>query len=335
MTSRPAEAKIRQPQDFDGSRLKARKFLQDCKVYLGLNSHIYDTDEKKISFTLSFCTAGTAEAFAENYYSLGQHTTKKWSEFESDFTKAFLSSDLEGEALQELKNLTQSGSADEYIAKFKILATRAGMTDYKALKDYFQQGLSAGLRARIYNLNDLPKDMDEWYKQTQKLDNQWRQLGTYATPSTSTRPPFPRRDFIRNRPPVVETSTRIRSLETEEFLSQLADDVYAARLSITERDRYFKENRCFRCGTIGHMARSCTANPRPEARSVTRTNRSTTVKKNIRSLHQDEESQGFDFEDISLEDRTQYIRGLLTGIDDDDYNQIVDAIQESENFRED
>lgn len=337
------EAKIRQPQDFTGDRLKARKFFLDCGIYLNLNSHIYDTDEKKISFVLSFCSGGTAEAFAENYYTLGKHSTAKWADFEKDFRQAFLTSDLEGESLQQLKKLTQTGSADEYIAQFKILASRAKITQYEALKDYFLSGLTSGLRTRLFNLNSLPATMDDWYSHAQTLDNQYRQLNTYSSPAqSSNRQPFPRRnDFNRNRAPVVETSTRIRNLGLEDFLEQLADDVYAARLSTSDRERFFRDNLCFRCGKKGHIARNCSNAPLPpnNSTSLRPQNRSSPAKKSIRALHQDDTPDD-DFEDLSIEDRTANIRALLSGITDDDYNQIVDSIQETESqddaiFRED
>lgn len=333
---RPTEAKIRQPKDFDGSSITARKFFFDCKIYLNLNQQIYDTDEKKIAFVLSFCNEGTAAAFAENYYTLGLHASKTFTEFEADFNAAFLSSDTAGDALQELKQLKQTGTGDEYVAKFKILVTRAGISQYEALRDYFEQGLSQGLRQRIYNLTTLPDTMAKWYEQAQRLDNQWRRSNLYSPP-TSTRLPFPRRDAYppRNRPQVAETSTRIRSLPLEDFLEQFADDIYANRLSTADREHFFKENRCFRCGNTGHIARNCTNRQLPSQSTSNRTNTRPPIKKNIRSLAAEENQDTDDFEDISLEDRTQYIRGLLTGLTDDDYNQIVDSIQESENFRED
>ena len=59
------EIKIRIPTDFTRDHTKTSKFLSEVSLYLKVNSAIYDTDEKKIVFALSFMNGGTAGAFAE------------------------------------------------------------------------------------------------------------------------------------------------------------------------------------------------------------------------------------------------------------------------------
>lgn len=54
------EIKMSLPKEFDGDRTKTKAFLADVRLYLKLNHSIYDTDDKKIGFILSFMKGGTA-----------------------------------------------------------------------------------------------------------------------------------------------------------------------------------------------------------------------------------------------------------------------------------
>jgi hypothetical protein len=61
------EVKIQTPNDFLGKPELTKKFLQDCKLYLEVNDQIYDTHKKRIVFTLSFMTGGTAAGWKESF----------------------------------------------------------------------------------------------------------------------------------------------------------------------------------------------------------------------------------------------------------------------------
>ena len=39
---------------FTGDRKKIKTFIQECKIYLRINRYIYEDDEDKIAFVLSF-----------------------------------------------------------------------------------------------------------------------------------------------------------------------------------------------------------------------------------------------------------------------------------------
>ena len=166
------------PPVFTGDPKTARDFQQRCYVYLEINKHIYDTDERKILFMISYCQGGTAGIWAETFVNTrlltGQLGT--WLDFQTEFTRNFLSSDIAGDAKGELMQLKQRGTADEYVAQFKILASRSGITDYEALVELFQRGLQRDLLKSIYNKDTLPTTMDDWYKAAQAMDHQWRRM---------------------------------------------------------------------------------------------------------------------------------------------------------------
>src|SRR5271154_6479227 len=67
LAPRNREIAINKPITFDGDRQKIRSFLQQCTGYLQLNRHIYDTDEAKIAFILSFLNEGEAYKWREAY----------------------------------------------------------------------------------------------------------------------------------------------------------------------------------------------------------------------------------------------------------------------------
>ncbi len=52
----PAGPQLNAPPVFDGNQKKFNNFLQAVLLYTGLNNHIFNTNELKIGFTLSFLT---------------------------------------------------------------------------------------------------------------------------------------------------------------------------------------------------------------------------------------------------------------------------------------
>ena len=55
-SSNGKEIGINKPTPFTGDRKKIRTFIQETKVYLTINRDVYDTDEKRIAFMLSYMT---------------------------------------------------------------------------------------------------------------------------------------------------------------------------------------------------------------------------------------------------------------------------------------
>jgi hypothetical protein len=52
---------------FTGNRTKIRRFLQDCLGYLDINQNIYNTDQLKIGFILSYMNDNKAANWKEYY----------------------------------------------------------------------------------------------------------------------------------------------------------------------------------------------------------------------------------------------------------------------------
>ena len=65
---------------------------------------------------------------------------------------------------------------DEYVAQFRILAGRAGLTDNKMLIEYFIEGIDTGILQKIFALNPLPATINDWYEAATNFDSQHRRL---------------------------------------------------------------------------------------------------------------------------------------------------------------
>lgn len=212
-------------------------------VYLEINKHVYDTDERKILFMVSYCQGGTAGIWAETFVNtrlLGGNLGT-WTDFQTEFVQNFLSSDAAGEAKAELMRLRQTGPADEYVAQFKILTSRSGITDYEALVELFQRGLQKPLLTRIYNKDTLPTDMDGWYKAAQHMDHQWRRM----------------RRIIEGNAFNSFSGNRQQNQAYRDPNAMDVDHIKINRLSAQDKERYFKEGRCFSCGEKGHRSANC------------------------------------------------------------------------------
>ncbi|KAI5115765.1 hypothetical protein M0805_000214 [Coniferiporia weirii] len=107
MTATAKEINLAKPNEFDSTREYAHRFLSSCETYLRVNKHIYDTDELKINFVLSFMQTRMAGdwainresiASAYNVNSKGNKLTTivgygTWSDFVKDFKTTFITTD--------------------------------------------------------------------------------------------------------------------------------------------------------------------------------------------------------------------------------------------------
>ncbi|KAI5116175.1 hypothetical protein M0805_006870 [Coniferiporia weirii] len=178
MTTTAKEINLVKPNEFDGTKEYARRFLSSCKTYLHVNKHIYDTDELKINFVLSFMQTRMAGDWAINResiasaYAVDSKGNKlstivgygMWDNFVKDFKTTFITTDDTNEAQQALLKLKQTGTADDFNTQFQSLTTQSGITSPEALITLYQVGLTPGLLKTIYNHDTMPATINDWYK---------------------------------------------------------------------------------------------------------------------------------------------------------------------------
>jgi len=87
-------------------QLKLDNFLLEVEMYQMMNNRVYDTDWKKIIFTLSFMKNGVAEMWKQSWWK--QHTAENatfgtWEEFKDTLKKSFTPADKEGNAITKMQ----------------------------------------------------------------------------------------------------------------------------------------------------------------------------------------------------------------------------------------
>src|ERR1700678_269311 len=180
-SNKTKELRINPPTHFTGNRDDLDNFIQDCTLYLTLNRTVYETDEKKIIFMLSYMTEGTArawkEAFVRDIINSPINDFGSLKQFTDNLKRAFKASDSEGDARAKLRQLIQGkDSVDDYVAQFRILAGKARMTDNAALTEYFMEGVNTGILQKIFAQEKLPATITEWYKRTSRCDSHYRRV---------------------------------------------------------------------------------------------------------------------------------------------------------------
>jgi Retrotransposon gag protein len=160
MTRASENIKLNPPKPFTGKQSDFILFMQDVFVYLKVNQLIYNNDEKKISFILSYRAGGDAAVWKQQFIqakieeSLEANTDKpdweNYKEFVETLKKTFQPYDEPAEALEDMKKLCLGdGSIMEHNSRFRLLVSQTGMKDSLALTDLYQETLPWGLQSPI------------------------------------------------------------------------------------------------------------------------------------------------------------------------------------------
>ncbi|KAI5115223.1 hypothetical protein M0805_009886 [Coniferiporia weirii] len=263
MATTAKEINLAKPNEFDGTREYARRFLSSCETYLCVNKHIYDTNELKINFVLSFMQTRTAGDWAINRESLasaynvdtkGNKLTTivgygTWDDFIKDFKSTFITTDDTNEAQQALIKLKQTGTADDFNNQFQSLATCSGITSPEALITLYQAGLTPALLKTIYNRDTMPATINDWYKAASRSDNIYRRLRA-----------------IQGPPPPIQQNNHFRKFSN----SHPRPNSY----NTSEHNKCFKEGCCLACHEKGHNSHDCTKFPVNSTRTIRTTEQS-------------------------------------------------------------
>ena len=169
--SSPKELSLNKPEGFTGEHEKFTAWLLSVRMYLMMNSHVYDTDEKQIGFTLSYMTGGSALAFKENYIEgcisdgLNFFIAESFATFVKKLKNVYEFGDIKATSMLHLANIKQgSRPLAEYASQFLMLMKRAGIEDGTPMGTFFGKGLATFLSDRILSLGICPDTVQDWIK---------------------------------------------------------------------------------------------------------------------------------------------------------------------------
>ena len=196
-----AEVKLNPPKVFSSKRTELNKFLQDVLVYLTVNKEVYNNNEKKIVYLLSFMMEGDAASWKEEFLACKIDEAEKndtdlklgtFKEVKETIKKSFKPFDGPGDALEEMKRLWMANNSniDKHVAKFKMLVTRSGLSDSTAVMDFFQETLPTPLQKQVMTCENPPATLKDWYEKATKFHSNWQKMqrifGRKNEPAQST-----------------------------------------------------------------------------------------------------------------------------------------------------
>jgi Retrotransposon gag protein/Zinc knuckle len=227
--------------------------MQDVFVYLKVNKGIYNDDDTKISFILSYLTGGDAAVWKQQFIqtkieeSIDAKTDEpdwgSYNKFLDALKKTFQPYDEPAEALEDMKKLRLGdGSITEHNSRFRLLVSQTGMKDSPALTDLYRETLPWGLQSPIIRSENPPKTLEEWYTKATNF---------YIGHQRAQR-------LFRKRDKPTTTTSALPAQKKFSFLEKKDPNAMDIdRMSIEERTRLMKEGKCFRCKLFGHLSRDC------------------------------------------------------------------------------
>jgi len=245
----PKELGINKPTGFTGDRLKIKTFIQECNVYLLVNRKIYNTDESKIAFVLSYLTDKEALQWKEQYIDSittadGDLTFPTYTIFLETLKEAFKPVDQTRDAMHKLTLLKQgSRPVEEMITEFRLLTGQAGLgssstSDHLHLIGLFRKALNPPLARRILFGDVVPTTIQDWYSKAIQYDTNFR-MAQAILGETKQSPRNNHRWTPRSQNQKDPNAMDIGALTPE------------------ERTRLMKIGGCFRCRKTGHLAKDC------------------------------------------------------------------------------
>ena len=254
-TTKPTELCLGTPEHFDRSFNNSWSWMNTIQFYLAVNKAVYNTDEKKITFTLSYMTKGSAltwtATFQTNCISGTTISFGSFTDFVSAFETSFKQRDVTGTTVAWLtttrmtkrRDGTYSLSLTNYISTFHNNVALATITDHNILIGYFSTSIPPFLMKRIMSMDTVPSKVDEWYSKAIHFQTQWERAEEIT---------------LRNRQPIKGTyhsfSSPSKNLDPDAID---VDVVKITRLMPEERKRCIEKGLCFRCHKAGHLSGAC------------------------------------------------------------------------------
>ena len=241
---KPQELKLGQPPTFNGDPTKARGWFNNTQLYLLVNKDIYNDDDRKIAFALSFMREGLAALWAltetEATFKRNPPSFGMWNDFLDKFTTSFILENTKDQAIawMMMTRVDKKTPLLEYISQFRNNATLSRINNEDVLINFFLRGIPPALMKKIYGMDTVPTTIKTWYQQTLCFQHVWEKTN----------------EIVKGRPPPFQYG---QQNNRHKKCDPNAMDVDTVQLSKQEKDRCFKNNLCYKCKKPGHISKFC------------------------------------------------------------------------------
>ena len=188
---KPQELKLGQPPTFDGTPEKARGWFNNTQLYLLVNKEIYNDDDKKIAFALSFMREGSAALWAltETEAALKRNPLNfgTWQDFLNKFSASFILENTKDQAIAWMTTakVDKKTPLMDYISQFKNNAALSEINNQDVLINFYSRGIPPVLMKKIYGMDTVPNHIDKWYQQTLHFQHVWEKTNEIAKGKTN------------------------------------------------------------------------------------------------------------------------------------------------------
>ena len=261
-TAKPIELQISTPKAYDGSFETSRQWLNTVQLYLLMNEDVYNNNDKKITFVLSYMTKGSAltwtTTFQENSIdATGTITLGTYPNFIARFNEDFKQRDVTGTTIAWLttkrmvlkKDQTYSPPLNQYVLEFQNHVAWANIKDPNILIGYFSAGIPPSLMQQIMSMDTMPTTIQEWYSKAIHFQTQWERAEEIST---------------RNQHPIQQSYQPFTSTppsRAKDPNTMDVDVIHIGKLTPKERKWCIKKGLCFHCRKTGHLSRECPSFP--------------------------------------------------------------------------
>ena len=160
--------------------------VQHTQLYLLVNKDIYNDDDQKIAFALSFMREGSAALWAltktEAAFKRKPLSFGTWQDFLNKFSALFILENTKDQAITWMTTtkVDKKTPLMEYISQFKNNAMLSKINNEDVLINFFSRGIPPSLMRRIYGMDTVPTTIDKWYQQTLHFQHVWEKMNEIA-----------------------------------------------------------------------------------------------------------------------------------------------------------
>jgi hypothetical protein len=255
------------PRVFDGDKDESTAFLRDFRIYRMLNENVREMKLPyyRVLLALGYIRGSKSKKWVDDWVDKQLTALKSkmtgdmasaatdeqlWDDFVSSFESAFTNTTAKYDAMIKLRTLKmEERDLDTYIGMFEHLASKAGFgLNSIGTANMFVEGLPKGLKVAILGrVDDIPRTYAEWVTTAQRVHQQRaRKRAELAQQGR-------KQSVVALASPRSGTDTS--GTCTPDSMDD--DDRMGAALTEEQKMRYRDEGRCFRCGTRGHVSRTC------------------------------------------------------------------------------